>query len=175
MKNKLDKWAGIRERATRYKRTCIYFGDLHYKSAEAAFRRHQLLGIPVVVIGTLVTTSIFATLNTSPAIGWKIAAGVISLIGAVLSALQIFLRFSEKASEHKASAANYRALGRRVDIFLLKHEGISRADVDELAFESALEQLEKIADALSELAGSSPHVTRTQNPESDLERSERIP
>jgi len=174
MEHMLDESDGVIDRASRYKKTCVYFSERHYRDAEAAFRRHQLMGIPVVIIGAVVTTSIFATLNTSPAIGWKICAGALSLVGAILSALQTFLKFSDKASEHKAAAANYRALGRKVDIFLLQYKGTPRPE-DPLAFTSALNQLERIAETLSELGGQAPHVTRTPYDESDMERSDRIP
>lgn len=162
-------------RAKRYKESCVYLSSQHYRGAEKALRQHQLIGIPVVIIGTVVTTSIFATVNSSPSFGWKIAAGIVSLIGAILSALQTFLKPSDKAAEHKASAANYRALARRVDFFLLKHDRSPGFTGDPTAFDLALGELEKIADALNELAGQSPHITRPVNDQSDPERSERIP
>ena len=98
---------------------------------------------------------------------------MVSFVGAVLAALQTFLKFAERASEHKASAASYRALARSIDIFLLKHNGIPMESRDYHAFESGLTQLEKIAYSLSDLAGSSPHVTRSSD--SDIDKSERIP
>ena len=158
------------EKAESYKRSCLYQTQLHYMAADTALRKHYMLGIPVVITTTLVTTSIFATLNSSPSIDWKITAGVVSLVGTVLSALHTFLRFSDRATEHKAAATNFRALSRRFDVFILRY---SHRENDYSLIESALNELEKLAEILADLSDSSPHVTKTADiPE--IDRTDRV-
>ena len=90
--------------------------------ADRMRRRHLLLGIPVVVLTTLVGTSAFASL--SKAHGDSITflgvdpdvvllvVGTISVLAAVLSSLQTFLRYATRAEGHRIAALRYETLRR---------------------------------------------------------------
>ena len=79
-----------------YRRNCEVISRAHYLSSDELRKRHLQLGIPVLIASTFVGTTIFGTLQSEPAIGWKIATGVISIGAALLAGLQTLLNFSER-------------------------------------------------------------------------------
>ncbi len=96
----------------------------HRLMADRLRRRHLLIGIPVVVLTTLVGTSAFASMqNTrsdsittggidSDAI--LLAVGLISVLAAVLSSLQTFLRYATRGEGHRIAALRYESLRREM-------------------------------------------------------------
>ncbi len=77
---------------------------------------HFWLGIPTVVLKTFVGTSIFATLeSTDIDVKTRILVGIVSVTAGVLSALQTFLRFAERAEKHRVAGARFGALRREVE------------------------------------------------------------
>jgi hypothetical protein len=82
-------------------------------------RRYLLLGVPVVVLTTVVGTSVFASLQRSTSSGdttwptWgSLVIATISIAAAVLSSLQTFLRYSARAEGHRIAAIRYESLRR---------------------------------------------------------------
>jgi hypothetical protein len=71
----------------------------HYYSAEHFGARKYWLGIPAVVLSTLVGTSVFATIQTQPQLWLQIAVGLASVAAALLASLQTFLGYSERAEK----------------------------------------------------------------------------
>src|SRR4051795_3127084 len=69
----------------------------HYDSAHICQRNHVLLGIPTVILSTVVGTSVFATLAKEATAESKIIIGTLSVLAAIFAALQTLLRFSERA------------------------------------------------------------------------------
>lgn len=80
----------------------------HRILADKSRRSHYLLGVPVVILTTVVGTSTFASLAVAGETSVIIAVvtGVISIVAAVLAALQTFLRFEDDAKAHAEAAAN---------------------------------------------------------------------
>ena len=127
--------------------------DRHYSRADRAARWNVVLGIPVTLTAAVVSTSIFASINSSPANGWKIVAGLIALLAAALSALQTFFKFPETGERHRVAAAKYGAVRRSLDVFILRYaHGGSASDA------AALDQLERLATRLGELDETSPGI-----------------
>ena len=90
-----------------------------HEQATADFtRRGRILSVATLVLTTIVGTSIFATLNSSPATAWKVTAGLISLIAAVLAALQAFLLYPELAERHRQTASKVGDLRRQLDVLV---------------------------------------------------------
>jgi hypothetical protein len=87
----------------------------HYNAAYPLASANYRLGLPVIVLSTFVATSVFATLESSTALGYRIAVGIISVSAAVLSALQTFLRFEERAEKHRTAGGQYGALRRELE------------------------------------------------------------
>ena len=90
-------------------------------AAEAGHRRDSdrlrkgslMLGVPVVVLTTIVGTSVFASLQDGNVLmGVRILVGSLSILAAVLSSLQTFLRFGMRAEGHRIAVFRYEALRR---------------------------------------------------------------
>jgi hypothetical protein len=101
----------------------------HYYLAAGLKKRNLALGIPVVIFTTVVGTSLFASMastssdpSTGSAIGlpgWaRFAIGTISILAAVLAAIQTFLRFAERAERHAQAADWYASIRREIEELL---------------------------------------------------------
>jgi uncharacterized protein YdcH (DUF465 family) len=143
----------IIEKALAYWRTSSIVGRAHYIAWEKAARRNRWLGIPVVITSTIVGTAIFWSIQQEPALGWKILAGILSLLSATLAALQTTLKYSELAEKHKLAGAKYSKMRRRLDMFLLKI-----AFKKEEYRQDALQELEDINNEFAQLAEDSPSL-----------------
>src|SRR5436190_1807437 len=62
-----------------------------------------------------VGTTVFSSIASSPQLWVKILTGIMSMAAAVLAALQTFLKYSERAAQHKAAAQNYGMLRREYE------------------------------------------------------------
>ena len=83
-----------------------------------------------------------------------IITGALSILAAILAALQTFLKYSEIAQSHKAAKDGYDSVRRKIDIFKLQMAGpqpMPRSD--------AQKALQGIADQLDALGKSSPIVS----------------
>lgn len=93
--------------------------EAHYLLASRCRRRNVMLGVPVVVCSSMVGTSLFATLTqdtvSSPL---RAVIGGVSVLAAVLAALQTFLRFSERAERHVQAGDWYSAVRRDTAVVL---------------------------------------------------------
>jgi hypothetical protein len=143
----------ILDKAIKYKRNYAIVGRAHYLAADAYARYNRLLGIPVIVITAVIGSTIFGTIGTIPGIGWKIAAGLISLLAAILSSLQMSLKFSEISEKHKMAGGRYRAASRRLSLFHLKY---STADAQARA--EALAELAQMDAEWTQIASESPAI-----------------
>jgi len=117
----------------------------HYESAKYYARAHNLLGIPVVVFSSIVGTTVFATLQKQVALRSQIIVGAVSVLAAVLAALQTFLRFSERAEKHRSIAASYSAIRRQLELVLNEPIEI-RGNTKELV-DSIKTRFDSLADA----------------------------
>jgi hypothetical protein len=97
--------------------------NAHYQMALRLRRQERLLGIPVIILTTVVGTAIFASLQNQTAVGWKIATGLLSVLAATLAALQTFFGFSGEAGKHESVSVGYAQLRRRFDSFILSCSG----------------------------------------------------
>lgn len=87
----------------------------HYLSADYYGTRKYWLGIPAVVLSTLVGTSVFATVTKRPELWLQITVGLASVAAALFASLQTFLGYSERAEKHRIAGAKYGALGRELE------------------------------------------------------------
>lgn len=121
----------------------------HYRSASHFGRRNYWLGIPSVILATVVGTTVFATLAKTPDVLTQIAVGIASVTAAVLTSLQTFLGYSERSEKHRLAGAKYGALGREMEILRAKGDEVGSSD------------LEKIGECLKSLAIESPNNPET--------------
>ncbi|MFM7512454.1 MAG: SLATT domain-containing protein [Cyanobium sp.] len=115
----------------------------HYEAAKAFELMNYWLGIPSIVLSTVLGTSIFATLGESVNTNIQILFGLVSVLAAILTGLQTFLKFSERAEKHRAIAARYGSLRREIEELAYLGQGITkemitplRESIDRLAEEA---------------------------------------
>lgn len=82
----------------------------NYRAASRSEMLNYWLGIPVVVLATIVGTSVFGTLGERPDQIAQIAVGTLSVLSAILSAIHTSLRYSERAEKHRSAATSYASL-----------------------------------------------------------------
>lgn len=87
----------------------------YYMEAERLRRWHFLLGIPVVIVSTVVGTALFASTETGDPVVPNWATALMSALAAILASLQTFLRFGESAAHHGSAADWYSAIRREIE------------------------------------------------------------
>ncbi|MGH2635686.1 MAG: SLATT domain-containing protein [Actinomycetota bacterium] len=106
----------------------------HRLMSDRLRRRYLALGIPVVVLTTLVGTSVFASLQDSDVpTGVRFAIGTVSILAAVLSSLQTFLRYATRSEGHRIAALRYESLRRDMAAVLATRPEARRAAAQELS------------------------------------------
>lgn len=129
-----------------------YSGRAHYKASDFAFNKKYVIGVPTVISSSIVATSIFSSLTTQPGIFQQVVTGFLSMVTAILSALQTFYNFSDTAEKHRVAGAKYSILRRDLDMYLLKYNnGLG-------SIEDALAELKALSDRLSLLGLESPSI-----------------
>jgi len=128
---------------------------LHYEAAKALASYNYWLGLPAVLLATLVGTSVFAALGRSVDPRLQIFVGLVSVAAAMLSGVQTFLHFSERAEKHRSVGARYGALRREIEEILTVGGEVPR------------EILAALREKIDKLAEEAPNVssriwTRTQ-------------
>jgi hypothetical protein len=101
----------------------------HYRAEVLYDKLHFLIGIPAAALATIVGTSVFATLNSAVGIEFKILTGCVSLAAAVLSGIQTFLRFSDRAERHRRSGKQYASIRRQIEHCLCAGNSIGAEEV----------------------------------------------
>lgn len=101
----------------------------HYKQAKQYRKQHRLLGIPVVVLSTVVGTTVFSTLNdSSTSTLVKIILGSTSILTAALASLQTFLNYDSLSEKHLSAASKLSAIKKEIEektIVLTKDEELT--------------------------------------------------
>lgn len=92
----------------------------HYSAADLFRRLNYLLGVPAVIFSSVVGTALFASLEGD---GAKTTTTVVlvasaSILAAILSGLQTFLRFAERAAHHASAGDWYSAIRRDIEQML---------------------------------------------------------
>jgi hypothetical protein len=136
---------------------------VHYETGAHFSRLSYWLGVPAMILSAAVGTTVFASLAktemTAPdasalflglsANEWRIVIGLVSAFSAVLTSLQTFLRYPERAASHRRTGADYGALRRALEAIL----AFPPADPDDLNH-----KLELIRARMDRLATEAPEV-----------------
>ncbi len=78
----------------------------HYRAALRYARIHLALTIPTIILSAAVGTAVFATLQQQSCFWLQFIVGAMSVIAAILTALQSTLRYQELAEKHRGPAPN---------------------------------------------------------------------
>ncbi len=91
-----------------------------YLAAAHCRRMNTILGVPTVALSAAVGTSIFASFASKNNTIWLAVTGGVSLLAAVLGAVQAFFRYAEQAEKHRGTGATYAGLKRELDVLALR-------------------------------------------------------
>jgi hypothetical protein len=129
--------------------------NAQYKAALAAERVHYIVGLPAIVLGTLVSTSIFASLDSSPDAAETIVVGAVGLLASALAATQTFFNYSAEAQAYRAAGAQYGDVRRRCEFILYKYHLMTDEDEKQVF---ATQEYAQPLDRLADLTANSPDV-----------------
>jgi hypothetical protein len=116
----------------------------HRRMAERMRRRYVMIGIPIVVLTTIVGTSVFASLqHETVSTPLRILVGSLSILAAVMSSLQAFLRYGTRAEGHRIATIRYETLRRDMSETLAIPRGSRTDPVREL--DSVRQRLDRYA------------------------------
>jgi uncharacterized membrane protein YfcA len=87
--------------------------DRHDLGARVYERARYAFGVPTLVVSTIVGTAVFSALASGAVPDWWV--GVLSVLAAVLSALQTFLDFPTRAERHRSAGVKYKAIIRSLE------------------------------------------------------------
>ncbi len=143
---------GLEPLLEKWNRTAKAYRNAHYAAAVRLKRLHYWLGIPALVLSTIVGTTVFATLETALELGIRLAVGLISVLAAALGASQTFLRFAERAEKHMQAYSGYASIVRDIEYAL---HASDRKDSKKLLAAAA----ERVKKRIDELANSVPELS----------------
>ena len=119
------------------------------EKAKGYKRRHQLLGIPVVIFSSVVGSVAFSQIHAAPNDKVRFGAGALSIVSAVLAGLQTFLRYGELAEKYRAVGIGYEKVEKEIEEIIVLPIHL-RGDVKE-RIDSLREQLNSLADGSPEI------------------------
>lgn|ERR1035438_3217934 len=120
----------------------------HYEMANNLARRAKWLGVPVILITAVVGTSVFVSIvDQVVPVQAKLAIGLLSLAATILSSLQTFFKFSERAESHRVYAARFGAIRRELEALYAR-----------TAVAQEVGNIDALKDKLDQLAEGAPDV-----------------
>lgn len=132
----------IHEEVLRIEEDCIHSGKAHFNAADRWNAYHMWIGLPAVALSALASTAFF---TEEVLIGSLLSGSV-----AILTALQTFMKPSERASSHKSAGDQYLSLRNDARIF-------RRIRLDHVCDDqAAMDGLEEISKRRNELNLASP-------------------
>jgi hypothetical protein len=113
----------------------------------------RLFGMPVIAVTAVTGTAIFSQLNENPTVWAKVVFGTVNLLAAVLSALQTYNAFPERAQKAKNSGEEFGNLfGQMLDAQDRIESGESVEKAELRALYDRYEALKKARPPVSERA-----------------------
>ena len=116
----------------------------HYVCANRFSKRNFWLGMPAIALSTIVGTAIFSSLGGMKIpIPLQFIIGCISIFAAVLTSLQTFFGYAERADRHRVAGAEYGAIRRSLELL----KTIPAENVEQL--KNSLESIKQNMDLLA--------------------------
>lgn len=117
----------------------------HYLASKSSFKKHIWVGVPIIVITTVVGSGVILNLIEGYAPTGPLVIGGLSLVAAVLSTFQTFFGYSENAAKHKNAGNQYSSLYRRLAIITTQ---LATSGFDQSKISGELEQIRAAWDAI---------------------------
>jgi hypothetical protein len=136
----------LQREASRIEEDCIHSAKSHFNAASMWSFRHYSIGIPATILGAAAGA---AAIKSCPEI-----AGLLALIGTILTGLLTFLKPSERASAHKTAGDHFLAVRNDARFF----REISLLYERDIA--TTADQLKVLANRRNELNQGSPEIPR---------------
>ena len=111
----MDDWTEAEKVLRTWERRSRESQVAHYTAADRHRLKDRLLGIPAIVLSTVVGTSVFATLQKELDPKWKILIASFSILAAALMTLHTSMGFADRAERHRSSGARYAGVRRRIE------------------------------------------------------------
>ena len=89
--------------------------DRHDAAARIYERAKSVIGIPALIVSTIVGTSVFSALAAETKSPVSLWVGLLSVAAAVFSALQTFLDFPARAERHRTAGVKYKMVIRSLE------------------------------------------------------------
>jgi hypothetical protein len=131
MISRVKMWTSELEKLIRVWRRQICVRQKGHKQSERSYsRKYYILGIPTIILSTLISTGTFATFKecsshssasfqTNCPEQWiRLFIGILATISVVLAALMTFLDYGGSTEKHKNAADSYDELVRKIDTIL---------------------------------------------------------
>jgi hypothetical protein len=118
--------------------------DRHDEASRRYAKGQYSLGIPSLIVSTVVGTSVFAALSSQ--VTPPMWIGILSLLAAVLAALQTFLDFGGRSDKHRNAAVKYKASIRLLEetlVQLQQGKNVTKEQIDDAR--AVLDRLEESA------------------------------
>lgn len=106
----------------------------HYKASYRCDKFNYLLGIPSIILSMIVGTVIITNSTGKVYSIITIAFGIGGILVSVLTSLQTFLQFNERAEKHRIFAAKYASIGRDFE-FLKSNQNYSDDEIKKIEIE----------------------------------------
>lgn len=136
-------------------------GRAHYLCAEESEHWNHVLGIPAIVTGVGVGSAILGAPSDEAVSVARVILGVLSISAGVITSLQTFFQFSQRARQHRVAGAEYGALMRRIEVLRLRFAplpGAPAAGTQSDARDSAIREIDTVREKLDEIAQTSPII-----------------
>jgi hypothetical protein len=128
----------------------------HGIAADQAERRNKWLGVPVVILASIVGTSVFASLTDlgKSQIPVAIVTGLLSVLAAVLAAIQTLFNFAGSAQAHARATIRFQTIGNAIEHLLVEGSGTIRQQLQQVDEEvtKAQEESPRVSQRLQQVA-----------------------
>ncbi|AXS39746.1 SLATT domain-containing protein [Breoghania sp. L-A4] len=125
------------------------------KEAARLKRMHYFLGIPAIIISTIVGSTAFISASegqiTSRYIILLIAG--VSMVAAILSSLMTFLGYNERAEKHRITGGLYSNIRRRLEAEIAISKSSQNVDTNKLS-----DNLRELSDQYSKITENAPII-----------------
>lgn len=118
--------------------------DRHDEAARKYAKGQFAMGIPSLILSTVVGTSVFSAVSEKAPL--ELWVGILSIAAAVLAALQTFMDFGGRSDRHRNAAVKYKASIRLLEESIVQlKQGVVFTKDEISSIRTALDSLEETA------------------------------